>query len=84
MEHSTIPSREFVHNVSAAKRLAADSGPVFITDRGQPAFVLLSIDDYRRLSGTGKSIVDLLVQPEAADSDYDIKPIKMGVRKLEE
>jgi PHD/YefM family antitoxin component YafN of YafNO toxin-antitoxin module len=46
----TISSRDFTHNVSAAKRAAAD-GPVFITDRGRPAFALLKIDDYYRING---------------------------------
>jgi prevent-host-death family protein len=76
----TLTSREFVHNVSAAKRLAA-AGPVFITDRGQPAFALLSIQDYRRLSGPKPSIVKLLSMPEAAP--FDIEPIRIGARELE-
>ncbi|MCY7307107.1 MAG: type II toxin-antitoxin system prevent-host-death family antitoxin, partial [Rhodoferax sp.] len=36
--------------MSAATRAAAD-GPVFVTDRGRPAFALLKFDDYHRLSG---------------------------------
>ena len=43
----TFFSREFTRDVSAAKRAAAE-GPVFITDRGRPAFALLKIDDYHR------------------------------------
>lgn len=46
----TFSSRDFTRDVSAAKRATAD-GPVFITDRGQPAFALLKIDDYFRMSG---------------------------------
>ena len=33
----TFSSRDFTRDVSAAKRATAD-GPVFITDRGRPAF----------------------------------------------
>lgn len=44
----TFSSRGFARDVSAAKRAAAD-GPVFITDRGRPAFALLKIDDYYRM-----------------------------------
>lgn len=44
----TFSSRDFTRDVSAAKRAAAD-GPVFITDRGRPAFALLKIDDYYRM-----------------------------------
>jgi len=75
-----LTSREFVHNVSAAKRLAA-AGPVFITDRGQPAFALLSIEDYQRMSGPKKSMVELLSMPEAAE--FEIEPIHISARELE-
>lgn len=46
----TVSSRDFTRDVSAAKRAAVD-GPVFITDRGRPAFALLKIDDYYRMTG---------------------------------
>ncbi|RYH23235.1 MAG: prevent-host-death protein, partial [Alcaligenaceae bacterium] len=42
MSVTTFSSRDFTRDVSAAKR-AANDGPVFITDRGQPAFALLKI-----------------------------------------
>jgi prevent-host-death family protein len=82
MNHATVTSREFVHNVSAAKRLA-DAGPVFITDRGKPAYALLSIKEYQRMSRTAESIGELLVQPEAAGFECEIEPIEMGVRELD-
>ena len=46
----TYSSRTFNRDVGAAMR-AADAGPVFITDRGLPAFALLKIEDYFRLAG---------------------------------
>ena len=49
---------------------AAKSGPVFITDRGTPAHVLLSIEDYRRLTGQGRSLVEALSLPGLADIDF--------------
>lgn len=57
MEHPQVKiftSREFAHNVSAAKRAAAQGDHVIITKRGEPSYVLLSIDEYRRLKKTGK------------------------------
>lgn len=51
----TITSREFGHNVSSAKHLAKE-GPLFITDRGEPAFVLLNISEYRQLAGGDKEV----------------------------
>jgi prevent-host-death family protein len=59
-------SREFNQDAGRAKR-AADSGPVFITDRGRPRHVLLSIDDYERLTGGRASIVDTLAMAEDID-----------------
>ncbi len=82
MEHASITSREFVHNVSSAKRLA-DAGPVFITDRGKPAYVLLNIEEYRRITRTGESIVDLLTLPEAAGIEFEFEPMRIGARELE-
>jgi len=46
----TYSSREFTRDVSAAKR-AAEKGPVFITNRGRPAYALLRIEDYYKLQG---------------------------------
>ena len=46
----TLSSAEFKQNIGAAKK-AARLGEVFITERGQPAYVLLSHAHYRRLAG---------------------------------
>lgn len=60
MSVHTLSSRDFTRDVSAAKRAAAD-GPVFITDRGRPAFALLSIEQYRRMAGHSEpSLLDLM------------------------
>ena len=58
MPTTTLTSREFNQDSSRAKR-AAREGPVFITDRGRAAHVLLSMEEYRRLTGCGGSIEDL-------------------------
>ena len=70
MELTTSTSRTFNQDASGAKR-AAQNGPVFITDRGKPAHVLLSIEAYRRLTGRQESILDLLADPEAADVVFE-------------
>ncbi|QDA35745.1 type II toxin-antitoxin system Phd/YefM family antitoxin (plasmid) [Paracoccus liaowanqingii] len=70
MEPTTITSRTFNQDASGAKR-AAQNGPVFITDRGKPAHVLLSIEAYRRLTGQRESIVDLLADPQAAEVPFE-------------
>ena len=63
-----LTSREFNRDVSLAKR-AARVEPVLITDRGQPTHVLMSIADYRRLTGEGENILELLAMPEAVAID---------------
>ena len=70
MGMTTINSRTFNQDASGAKR-AAQEGPVFITDRGKPAHVLLSIEAYRRLAGPQESILDLLADPDAADVTFE-------------
>jgi prevent-host-death family protein len=76
MSQTTISSREFNQNVSAAEK-AAVKGPVFVTEDGKPVFVLMTHSEYRRLTGAGgQSIVDLLRDPESADIEFD--PPKLG------
>lgn len=70
MPITTLSSREFNQDVGRAKK-AAIKGPVVITDRGRPAHVLLSIDEYRRITGKQESIVDLLAAPNTAGIDFD-------------
>ena len=74
MSITTISSREFNHDVTKAKR-AALSGPVFITDRGHTAHVLLSIEEYKKITDQQQSIVDLLAMSEAGDIEFDAPTI---------
>jgi prevent-host-death family protein len=77
MTISTVSSREFNQDTAKAKR-AARHGPVIITDRGRPAHVLLSIEQYEALNGPSSSIVELLAM-ETADRVRFTAP---RVRKL--
>lgn len=72
---STVSSREFNRDVSKAKR-EARRGPVFITDRGRPAHVLLTVEHYREITDRRASIGDLLSMPDAAEFDFD--PPRLG------
>jgi prevent-host-death family protein len=71
---TTLTSREFNQDTSGAKK-AASQGPVFITDRGRPAHVLLTIEDYLRLTGGHMSLAEALAQPGA---DFDFNPPRVG------
>ena len=75
MTITTLSSREFNQDASRAKK-AARNGPVFITDRGRPAHVLLSIEEYQRITGSQANIVELLGMPGIADVDF--APPRLG------
>ena len=57
-----VTAREFNQDISKAKRFAA-AEPVFVTDRGRPTHVLLSIAAYRQLSGERQNVLDLIGAP---------------------
>jgi antitoxin (DNA-binding transcriptional repressor) of toxin-antitoxin stability system len=71
---TTMSAREFNQDVSAAKR-AATREPVIITDRGEPSYVLLSIEEFRRLTGEERGIVDWLSM--ADDIDLEVEPLDL-------
>lgn len=75
MAITTFSSREFNQDAARAKR-AARKGPVFITDRGRPAHVLLSIEEYQRITNKRKSIIDLIAMPDADLVEFD--PPRLG------
>jgi len=74
---TTLSSREFNQNTSRAKK-AARKGPVFITDRGRPTYVLLLIDEFERISAKHgrKSLAEALAMPNADLVDFE--PPRMG------
>lgn len=73
MTITTLTSRQFNQDPGGAKK-AAEHGPVFITDRGRQTHVLLSIDEYRRLTGGHLNITDLLAMPGIEDIELTIPP----------
>lgn len=75
MSVTTLSSRAFNQDASGAKKAAKD-GPVFITDRGRPAHVLLTIEDYQKMIGGAASIVDMLAMPGAEDVAFE--PVRAG------
>jgi hypothetical protein len=83
MPITILSSREFNQDTSRAKRAATD-GPVFITDRGTPAHVLLSIQEYRRLTEAQGSIIDSLGWPPGVeDARWEIPPMREPARAAE-
>lgn len=68
-----IGSRDFNQDVSQAKRVAR-AEPVFVTDRGKPTHVLMSIQAFRQLTGHSESIVDLLAMPGLDTTEPGAEP----------
>jgi prevent-host-death family protein len=79
MTITTLSSREFNQDTSRAKK-AAVKGPVFITDRGKPAHVLLSIEQYQRLAGTHRKIADALAMPDGDQVEFDPPRVTIASR----
>ena len=84
MPVTTLSSREFNQDTSRAKK-AALNGPVFITDRGAPAHVLLSMAEYQRLTGSRRNLAEALSMPGLSDIDFEpqaldvrLKPADLG------
>lgn len=70
----TMTAREFNQSVAKAQRIA-DGEPVLITRHGEPAYVLLSIDEYERLAlstadGASQSFLEMITSlPAGIDPD---------------
>ena len=79
MTITTMTSREFNQDASRAKR-AAEAGPVFITDRGRPAHVLLTADAYQALAGKSVSLADALAMPTGAENEFEFDPPPLRIR----
>ncbi|CAI8694786.1 type II toxin-antitoxin system Phd/YefM family antitoxin [Burkholderia cepacia] len=77
MTITTLSSREFNQDVTKAKKATKD-GPVFISNRGRPTHVLLSFEDYQRLTQQIRNIADALALPDVEDIEFD--PPRADVR----
>ena len=74
-----LTSREFNQDVGRAKR-SANEGPVIITDRGRPAYVLMRHETYQRLAWREAGIRALLSHPESQDVAFE--PPRLGDEPL--
>ncbi|MXV06520.1 MULTISPECIES: type II toxin-antitoxin system Phd/YefM family antitoxin [unclassified Xanthomonas] len=79
MTIKTLSSSELSQDVKRAKK-AAKGGPVFIMDRGKPAYVLLSFEDYQRLTKQRRNIADALAMPGVAEIEVELTRVTIGVR----
>ena len=83
MPITTVSSREFNQDTSRAKQ-AARTGPVFITDRGRPAHVLITFEEYQKLTGKAfgsQTLGDLLATPGVEDVEFEPSPLRGRISK---
>lgn len=57
---------------------AALEGQVFIADRGKPAHMLITIEEYQRLTRGNQNIIDMLAMPGA--DDFEFEPPRSSLR----
>ena len=67
-----LTSREFARLTYRAQK-EAEKSPVVITNRGRPAYVLLSYADYQKLTGGRRSALEALQNLNYPDSAADIE-----------
>jgi len=77
MSVTTFSSREFKQDVARAKK-AAQAGPVFITEGGNPSYVLMAFDDYNNIIHKKRNIVEII----AMEEDVDFEPEKLHIKTV--
>ncbi|KQV80905.1 prevent-host-death protein [Massilia sp. Root351] len=70
MGATKLTSKEFDPDAGQARKPASEE-PVFICKHGKPAYVLMSIAEFQRITSGGRTIADLLYMPEAAELDIE-------------
>ena len=70
MEINTVSSRKFNQDISKIKR-ATSNGPIFVTNRGRATHVLMTIEEYYKITGKNENIVDLLAMKSDLEIDFD-------------
>ena len=82
MTITTLSSRELNQDVTRAKK-ATKRGPVFITDRGKPAHVLLSIEEYQQLTKQRRNIADSLAMPDIENIEFEPQRVTIETRSAD-
>ena len=75
MALTTVSARDFARDLASAKK-AAKSGPVIVTDRGRPAYALLKIEDYYKLTGTPWTSL-LAAKDAIPGGDFTVEPPRL-------
>ena len=68
---TTIVSLEEIRRVADEVGEASDNGPVYVTRPGKSSLVLLTVNEYCKLSGEEETLVEVPVNPETRDIPFD-------------
>ncbi|TWF43443.1 type II toxin-antitoxin system Phd/YefM family antitoxin [Neorhizobium alkalisoli] len=82
MGMTSLTSRELNHDVSKAKK-AAEDGPVVITDRGRPSHVLMTYEQFERLTGKRRNLIEALSMPGLSGIDFDPPRSVISTREVD-
>jgi prevent-host-death family protein len=88
MQLSLLPSNRYVtgavfnRNPSDVKRKLAD-GPIVVTDRGEPSFVLVNAEDFERYYQNAMSAGDALGDPSGRDEAFILDRADLKLRETE-
>ena len=79
---TVMTNQEFKQNVSQAQK-TAQTEPVIITDRGEPAYVLITYTEYEKTlqSKSIRSGLDALMPLDAADIELELQPRSRAQRR---
>ncbi|NOT62128.1 MAG: type II toxin-antitoxin system Phd/YefM family antitoxin [Acidobacteria bacterium] len=73
---NTVSTLEATDKLSELIAAAGAGGPQIITNNGMGTAVLISYDDYRRLTARKKSLVEFLLESPLSGSDLDLTRAK--------
>jgi PHD/YefM family antitoxin component YafN of YafNO toxin-antitoxin module len=68
---TTTVSLEEIRRVADEVGEASDNGPVYVTRPGKSPLVLLTVNEYRKLSGEQESPIETPENPETRDIPFD-------------
>ena len=79
---TVMTNQEFKQNVSQAQK-TAQTEPVIITNRGEPAYVLMTYTEYEKTlqSKSVRSGLDTLMPLDAADIELELQPRSRAQRR---
>ena len=79
---TVMTNQEFKQNVSQAQK-TAQTEPVIITNRGEPAYVLMTYTEYEKTlqSKSVRSGLDALMPLDAADIELELQPRSRAQRR---